>query len=387
MNKENIGKAKWNFVLNKLPIIAAEAVDESGRKKPLKRAKSSQDSDLDQITILFDTDALFENENQFFNEQTNQSLCKSISEDFYQRRTNSSYSLPIYLTGLYENNEKIPVSKTLIIAELNVLKKLRNNSNLNNFETGFMANFKDKSQTLYTNIETLLIGPTTINYLHKCIPSQYCKGDYLMINIGSYRECCLKLLDLNLSSEQIGSFALNFISNGIPVNINTLQQIETPNQRNFTQIDVDFLNRLIYHFCIKEVAKHMMSLNSDNKLPLATAHAMSIVLLRHGILDFTEVINNDARYGVYTGKQILEPINLEKTHEKVKRIFRKYQKYQAESTAISDSTAPIATVIDPHLKLENEFLILKQVYGEEHTNEYQSVVSDSVLKKYGLQRI
>lgn len=102
-----------------------------------------------------------------------------------------------------------------------------------------------------------------------------------------------------------------------------------------------------------------------------------------GILDYTEVINGDARYGVYTSsKHILEPKEIEKTKEKVKRIFRKYQKYQAE-WMLNDQER-MAT--DPNLKLEDEFMILNQVYGEENINDLQAILSDSMLKKCGLQK-
>ena len=104
---------------------------------------------------------------------------------------------------------------------------------------------------------------------------------------------------------------------------------------------------------------------------------------RSGILDFTEVINVDARYGVYTsGKHILEPKEIDKTKEKVKRIFRKYQKYQAEW--VLNGQVKMAT--DPNLKLEDEFMILNQVYGEEKLNDLQAILSDSVIKKCGLQK-
>ena len=136
----------------------------------------------------------------------------------------------------------------------------------------------------------------------------------------------------------------------------------------------------------------MLANELNHKIPLATAHAMSIVLLRHGILDYSEVINLDARYGVYTGKQILEPANVEKTIEKVKRIFRKYQKYQAESEMLLAQTNVTSSLtmsqLDPHLKLENEFLVLRQVFGcEENSNELQFLLGDCVLKKNGLQQI
>jgi len=86
---------------------------------------------------------------------------------------------------------------------------------------------------------------------------------------------------------------------------------------------------------------------------------------------------------VYTSsKHILEPKEIEKTKEKVKRIFRKYQKYQAE-WMLNDQER-MAT--DPNLKLEDEFMILNQVYGEENINDLQAILSDSMLKKCGLQK-
>jgi hypothetical protein len=227
-----------------------------------------------------------------------------------------------------------------------------------------------------------------------------------MLGIGSYRECCLKLIDLKLSSEQIASLALNFLSNGIPVCLENLVRMQT--DRKYSQMDVDFLNRLIYICFIKDVAKHMLPEDNNDveKMPLATAQAMALILMRHGwpnlyfihlfffflfayetfilgILDYTEVINGDARYGVYTSsKHILEPKEIEKTKEKVKRIFRKYQKYQAE-WMLNDQER-MAT--DPNLKLEDEFMILNQVYGEENINDLQAILSDSMLKKCGLQK-
>lgn len=386
MSRENIGRAKWNIVMNKLPTLTRSESLSHGDKRQLqmKRAKSCVDSDADQITILFDLDALFENELKFFNEQTDQSLSKSIAEDFYQRRMNTSYSLPMCLAGLFENRSRIPNAKSLITAEYNATKKLARSA-----EKEFKSIYKDKTQTMFTNIETLLIGPTNINYLHQSLPNQYCYGDYLLVNFVTYRECCIKLIDLNLSSEQLATLMLNFISYGIPVNLDTLQKIETPKKRKFSQLDVDFLNRLIYHFGIKEVAKYMLANELNYKIPLATAHAMSIVMLRHGILDFSEVINSDSRYGVFTGKQILDPGNVEKTTEKVKRIFRKYQKYQAESELLAQqSNDASASNLDPQLKLESEYLVLRQVFGiEENANELQFLLADSTLKKIGLQRV
>jgi len=306
-----MNKSKWNLVLNKLPTLKTSNQDELIKKSrpPLKRAPSCNESECDSITITFDIDLIYLNEYNFFNNNNSKSLSFCLAEDFYHRRTHSQ-SLPIYLNDLlsFENNnnnckERIPNSITLIQAEYKVLKKIKNN-NSDSFVTRFEPVFKEKStQTLYTNIETLLIGTSKINYVHKCNPSKFSKGDYIMLQLGTYRECCLKLIDLQLTSQQIASFALNFLSNGIPVNLEHLKQIELINAKKYTQNDVDFLNRLIYHCWIKEVAKYMLPEEVDNnilyeKLPLATAHAMSLILLRHDLLDFSEVINNDARYGM-----------------------------------------------------------------------------------------
>lgn len=316
-----MNKSKWNLVLNKLPTLKTSNQDELIKKsRLLKRAPSCNESECDLITITFDIDLIYRNEYDFFNSNNNnnnannsKSLSFCLAQDFYHRRTHSQ-SLPIYLNDLlsFENNNNtnckeriIPNSITLIQAEYKVLKKIKNNNNnSDSFVTGFEPVFKEKStQTLYTNIETLLIGTSKINYAHKCNPSKFSKGDYIMLQLGTYRECCLKLIDLQLTSQQIASFALNFLSNGIPVNLEHLKQIEIINTKKYTQNDVDFLNRLIYHCWIKEVAKYMLPEEGNNnisyeKLPLATAHAMSLILLRHDLLDFSEVINNDARYGM-----------------------------------------------------------------------------------------
>jgi hypothetical protein len=92
--------------------------------------------------------------------------------------------------------------------------------------------------------------------------------------------------------------------------------------------------------------------------------------------------------GVYTGKQIMEPNEIENTKAKVKRIFRKYQKYQAESAALLENNIemiPIIKSVDPQLKLEDEFMILGQVYGLDINN--QTSLNDSILKKSGLIKI
>ena len=107
-----------------------------------------------------------------------------------------------------------------------------------------------------------------------------------MLGIGTYRECCLKLIDLKLSSEQIATLALNFLSNGIPVCLEHLMRLEMLTERKFSQMDVDFLNRLIYVCFIKDIAKHMLPEDNneeeDKKLPLATAQAMALIMMRHG---------------------------------------------------------------------------------------------------------
>ncbi len=93
--------------------------------------------------------------------------------------------------------------------------------------------------------------------------------------------------------------------------------------------------------------------------------------------------------GVYTGKQIMEPNEIENTKAKVKRIFRKYQKYQAESAALLENNIemiPIVKSVDPQLKLEDEFMILGQVYGLDIYNQ-SSNLNDSILKKSGLIKI
>ena len=55
-------------------------------------------------------------------------------------------------------------------------------------------------------------------------------------------------------------------------------------EKKFTQVDVDFLNRLIYVCFIKDVAKHMLpeKNNDGEQIPLATAHAMALIMMRHG---------------------------------------------------------------------------------------------------------
>ena len=69
--------------------------------------------------------------------------------------------------GLYENLVRIPVAKILIQAECEVLQKLSFHSSSFMFETNFKPAYKDKFQTAYSNIETLLIGPTKLQYIHK----------------------------------------------------------------------------------------------------------------------------------------------------------------------------------------------------------------------------
>ena len=93
--------------------------------------------------------------------------------------------------------------------------------------------------------------------------------------------------------------------------------------------------------------------------------------------------------GVYTGKQIMEPNEIENTRAKVKRIFRKYQKYQAESVALLENNndmLPVVKSVDPQLKLEDEFMILGQVYGFD-LNYKQTNLNEAVLKKSGLIKI
>jgi hypothetical protein len=74
----------------------------------------------------------------------------------------------IYI-GLYENLARIPVAKIFIQAECEVLQKLSFQSRGFSFETNFKPAYRDKFQTVYSNVETLLIGPTKLQYLHKVI--------------------------------------------------------------------------------------------------------------------------------------------------------------------------------------------------------------------------
>jgi hypothetical protein len=101
MNKEmNDAIAKWNFTLNKLPVLGLTAEEELRRRSGMKRAKSyANESELEAITVLFDLNVLYANENQFFYEHSVQSLCVSLAEDLVHRRLGVSRSLPICLTG------------------------------------------------------------------------------------------------------------------------------------------------------------------------------------------------------------------------------------------------------------------------------------------------
>ena len=94
--------------------------------------------------------------------------------------------------------------------------------------------------------------------------------------------------------------------------------------------------------------------------------------------------------GVYTGKQIMEPNEIENTKAKVKRIFRKYQKYQAESVALLENNndmIPVVKSVDPQLKLEDEFMVLGQVYGLDMNYMRQANLNEAFLKKSGLIKI
>ena len=97
MNKEpNTAKARWDFAIKRLPSLNM-AVD-------MKRANSfAYDcTSLETITVFFNFNELYANENNFFYEPSAHSLCVSLADDFLNRRISNSRSLPICLTGSFK---------------------------------------------------------------------------------------------------------------------------------------------------------------------------------------------------------------------------------------------------------------------------------------------
>lgn len=221
-----------------------------------------------------------------------------------------------------------------------------------------------KKSVTYSPVELYTIGATTAQFMHKTHPNPEKLGD--SYSPDRYDASIYKFLSriTNNDPEKEKAIAELFIAYGRTqqsVELVTLQNIYKPASSD----DVTEFNRI----CFLVVAKEQIQWLSAKSLPyrgLAVAQARCLILMSKGLIRFSEVFQNDAKYGVYSKtKPLRNPHKLFQACQDIDELFTRYlqTEYLAEYETVSDQIAASQKECTVVLNREEARENLKTVYG------------------------
>lgn len=225
-----------------------------------------------------------------------------------------------------------------------------------------------KNSVTYGPVESYKIGATTAQFIHRTHPDPKRLGDSYSSDhpYGTYDASIYKFLSriTNNNPEKEKQIAQLFIVYGRTqqsVKLGTLQNIYKP----ATSHDVAEFNRI----CLLILSKEQTQWLSATSLPyqgLAVAQARCLILMSKGFIRFSEVFQNDVKYGVYSKRGLLDnPHKLSQVCQDIDELFMRYlqTEYPAEHEIVSKQIAAsgkkCAIVSTRKVAREN----LKTVYG------------------------
>ncbi len=194
------------------------------------------------------------------------------------------------------------------------------------------------SYTAYTHRygckEKIQLGISQIKYRQRLNPHDNHLGDYHMEDLGNYDRIISIINSVTGTTEQkinkenekkLAAYMLRYSKKGQGVTVNELKIINPMKTNENIEEDTININRIFYHCFVKEIARWMLPEDPENEMPFATAQLRAIKLIQEGYLSVKEVFAQYAPYGVFTGKNIGEDIDIVK--KKISAINRLYVQF------------------------------------------------------------
>lgn len=175
--------------------------------------------------------------------------------------------------------------------------------------------------------EKVKMGDSDVVYRQRTNPHRNHVGDYFMKDLGEYKDIISTLNSITGTNaegvqvdneKKLATCMLKYTQKGTVLTLARLRQIKA----EATEQDVIDLNRIFYHCFVKEIVRWMQPRDENHELPFPTAQRRAVKLIEMGHLSINDVFSQYAPYGVFTGKNIGE--NIEVVRNKIRRINRLY---------------------------------------------------------------
>lgn len=170
----------------------------------------------------------------------------------------------------------------------------------------------------FGNAEITKCGGTLISSCQKINSHENHVGDFHEEDLGGYDAIMRNLgfLTDDLSADEkmkLAQLMLRYAKSGEVITIQELEALRPNDSSDDCEKNLEFLIRLCYHTFVKEPARWMICEDQSHELPLATVQFRAMKLIEKGFLSFAAVFKKNAKYGVYTGKDIGQHIRELKT--------------------------------------------------------------------------
>lgn len=123
------------------------------------------------------------------------------------------------------------------------------------------------------------------------------------------------------NQKRFASYLRRYSKNAEPI---TLKELRGMNAEASPD-DVIILNKIFYHYSVKEITRRLLPKAELHKLPWALAYARTLTLMEEGYLTVKQVFAEDAPFGPPTSKEIAK--NIEVVQKKFADIDELYEKY------------------------------------------------------------
>ncbi|MDF2941053.1 MAG: hypothetical protein K0R66_1695, partial [Gammaproteobacteria bacterium] len=176
--------------------------------------------------------------------------------------------------------------------------------------------------------ELYMVGSTPIRVRHSADPNPQRLGHSYMPTHGSYDSIysgvLTKLIHDNADNEKtLASYIIRYGRSHQTVSIEELKALN-PEANN---IDLERFNQFCFLIMSKEQSQWLSASKEVYQLGMTVSQARCLIMLEAGFIKFEEAFKNDARFGVYSQKEILScPEKVEKACKAIEALYIEYLK-------------------------------------------------------------